>query len=103
MICAHLPQSSSVSPSGATASPPSTVKLLLDDVCQNKLDQGKLYERDLRKIFDYSCCRHVAYAKFNCQDKDFFFKKQGQTYSAVPGTCPFRDGGRLLPQTVNEI
>ena len=101
MICAHLPDSTSVSPSGA--SPPSTVKLLLDDACQNKLDQGKLYEGDLRKIFDYSCCRHVAYAKFNCNDKNFFFKKPGQLSSAVPNTCPFRDGGRRLPNTVNEI
>lgn len=79
------------------------ITLIIDDYCDRKRKEGKLYFSDLRPIVEYYCCKHVAYGKYSCSDNNFFYKSSDQIRPAVPNVCPFPDSGRLYPDTVDEV
>ena len=80
-----------------------SITLIIDSVCRRKLSNHELYARDIRKIQDYYCCKHVAYGRFTCGHKIFFYNPLNPGVSAVHRHCPFRDGGRLYPNSIDEL
>lgn len=77
------------------------ITLIIDSVCKRKFESGELYSRDIRNIQGYYCCKHVAYGRFTCGHKIFFYNPLNGV-SAVHHNCPFRDGGRLYPNSIDE-
>lgn len=79
-----------------------SITLIIDSVCRRKLVNSELYASDIRDIQGYYCCKHVAYGRFTCHHKIFFYNPLDGT-SVVDRHCPFRDGGHLYPNSVDEL
>jgi hypothetical protein len=77
------------------------ITLIVDDTCKRKYEQGELYGKHLRIIHGYFVCDHVAFARFNCHHKIFFYKPR-KNASVIPDRCPFVDGGRLIRDSCDE-
>jgi hypothetical protein len=83
---------------------PLPITLIVDGECRKKLRQKKLQAAELRSIQGFFCCKHVAYAKFTCNHKVFFYDSQDADHrSYIPFKCPLSDGGRVYKDSQNEI